>query len=236
MSVLAALATSLLASRAAAAPGNSGPRHGEGASSPDSYVLMTGESTTMTNVSLEECERLRARRAGDFLWFRRDGKSYEIDDAATLKQARELFAPLRALEPEQEDLRRRQEALDEKERELDRQQEELERQMDRLTDGTGDDEETESNGDEEFMVSEDSGPATEEERAEIDRELEQLRARQEELRPRQREMDVQNRELDTVERALDAREEKLDSEAEARLWSLIDAAVKNGVARPSQRP
>ena len=96
----------------------------------DSYILSLGNSTTISNASIEESVRFRGERTTDFLWARRAGKGYLIEDPATLKEARALFTPLRALEPEQEELRRREEALDEKERELDRQEEEVDRRMD----------------------------------------------------------------------------------------------------------
>jgi len=171
---------------------------------------------------------LREQRSGDFLWFRRGGKAYVIEDDAMLREARELFTPLRALEPEQEALRRRQDAVGEEKRELDRQQEDVERQIDGLTDHDG---ETEGDEDREFIAPEDAPPPTDEEQAELQRQLDELRGQQENLRPRQRELDAKNRDLDEAERALDAREEKLEREAEAKIWSLVDAAVRSGVAK-----
>ena len=111
----------------------SGSKHWSSRSDADAYILRLGDNTTSTNVSSEDYAGLRAKRSGDFLWFRRAGKTYVIEDQATLEEARALFAPMRALEPEQEDLRRKEEALSEKERELDRQDEDLDRQMDQMT-------------------------------------------------------------------------------------------------------
>lgn len=198
-------------------------------STADAYVLAMGKSCMSTNLDFDAFARMREKRAGDFLWFRRAGKTYLIEDPATLRQAHELFAPLRALEPEQQDLSRRQEELGQKEEELDRQQDELESQMERLTEEAGD---TEGDWDEEFTVSEQTAPPNEEELAAIQRELDELRGQQDALHPRQRELDAKDRELEAVERRLDAREEKLEAEAEAKLWVLIDGSVKNGTARP----
>lgn len=230
----AALCGALAASAAApafAASGGQGSRHTNvHGSTADAYVLSMGHEAMSTNLSLDETESLREKLSGDFLWFRRAGKAYVIEDAATLKEAYGYFAALRDLDPEREDLSRREEALTEKERELDRAQGEIDRQVDRLTDGeAGGD--TEGDEDSEFMVSDDAAPPTVEERAEIDRELEDLHGQQEALRPRQRELEAKDRELDTAERALDAREEKLERAAEEKLWSLLDAAVKNGTAK-----
>jgi hypothetical protein len=223
----------LAASPAAAAPGGSGLQQSTDSPSADSYVLSTGDNSLSTNLSLDEYMRVRQKQSGDFLWFRRAGKAYLIDDPATLAQARELFTPLRALEPEQEDLRRRQEALNEKEQELDGRQEDLERRMEALTENDG---ETTGDGDDASMDTEEAAPPTEAERAEIEKELADLRSQEEALRPGLREMEAKNRELETVERSLDAREDKLEKEAEAKLWVLIDDAVRKGLATPSSMP
>ena len=211
------------------------PRNPTDESTADAYALSMGEheQSMSTTLALDEYIRLREKRAGDFLWFRRAGKSYVIEDPATLAQARELFAPLRALEPEQEALRQRQEALDDDERELDRQQEDLERRMDRIADLDG---ETEGDMEEEFSVTEESAPPTDEERDQLEHELDMLRSQKDALRPRMQEIESRNRELETVERTLDAREEKLEHEAEKRLWVLIDQAVKAGTANALPRP
>jgi myosin heavy subunit len=201
-------------------------------STADAYVLAMGKSCMSTNLDFDAFARMREKRAGDFLWFRRAGKTYLIEDVATLRQANELFAPLRALEPEQQDLSRRQEELGQKEEELDRQQDEFESQMERLTEEAGD---TEGDWDEEFTVSEQTGPPSEEELAAIQKELDELRGQKDALRPRQRELETKDRELEAVERRLDAREEKLEAEAETKLWDMMDAAVRSGAAKPSPR-
>jgi hypothetical protein len=205
-------------------PGGEGSRR-------DAYVLSLGKDTFSTNLNIDSFSRLRESRSGDFLWFRRNGATYLIEDPATLREAQELFAPLRELEPEQKDLSRRQEALSEKEEALDREQDALDSQIDRLTEETGD---SGGDWDDEFSSDEmQATPPTEEDRAEIDRQLEELRNQQDALRPRQHEIDAKNRELDTEERALDAREEKLERAAEAKLWALMDAAIRSGVAKPT---
>jgi len=226
----AALAAGLLA---VATPAAAAPRRTANESPADAYALSMGENSMSTNLSLDEYVRLREKRSGDFLWFRRAGRAYLIEDPATLAQARELFAPLRALEPEQEDLRRRQDELDEAERELDRQQEDLEQRMDRIAEMDG---ETDGDAEEaEVVVGEEVGPPTDEERAELDHELEMLRSQDDALRPRMREIESRNRELESIDRSLDAREEKLEREAEGKLWILIDQAVKSGSARALPR-
>ena len=197
------LLTGLAATFAAAAPRE------------DSYIMAHGNSTTSSNISIDEYARLRGKRTGDFLWFRRAGKAYLIEDSATLNEARALFAPLRALEPEQEDLRRREEALDEKERDLDRQEEDIDRRMDL------------ANGEDEWDDDDAStqiAPASAADQKELQPQLEEIRSRQ-------RAIEVASRELERVDRSLDAREDAIEREAESKLWTLIDAAVKKGLAK-----
>ncbi|HEY2797538.1 MAG TPA: hypothetical protein VGK26_06580 [Thermoanaerobaculia bacterium] len=201
----------------------------------DAYVLVLGKNMYSTNLNFDSFDRMRDRHSGDFLWFRRNGAGYLVEDPATLREAQELFAPLRALEPEQKDLSRRQEELSEKEEALDRQQDALDSEIDRLTEETG---ESRGDWDDEFSVSEEAetAPPTDEEQAEIDREVENLRNRKDALRPRQDEVEAKSRELDAEERALDAREDRLERAAETRLWKLLDDAVRSGAAKPAETP
>lgn len=205
----------LIPTPAAASPGKSGPKH-PSRSHGDAYVLSIGNSTTISNASLDEVVGVQARRAGGFLWFRRAGREYVIEDPATLKEARDLFAPMRALEPEQEALRLREEALDDRQEELDRQQEEIDRQMDGDDDDDNDEDDAVSRA--AFLSAAD--------RAKLDARLDEIRARQKEVR-------AAGRELERVERDLDAREEALEREAESKLWTLLDGAVRKGAAKPA---
>ncbi len=200
------------AAPAAALPGS---QHSSHTSREDSYILAVGTNTTISNASIDEMVRLRGDRASNFLWFRRAGKAYLIEDPATLNEARELFAPLRALEPEQEELRRREEALDDQEGELDRREEGIDRQMDAAS---------EDDDDEDGKVT--FTPLS-------DAEQERLGSGLREIRSRQREIQAATRELERQERELDAREDAIEREAESKLWTLIDAAVKKGVAKPA---
>jgi hypothetical protein len=170
---------------------------------------------TVSSVSIDEYEGLRGRRASDFLWFRRGGKTYLVEDPATLKEARALFAPLQALDPEREDLRRRQEALDDREQELDQQEEEADRRLDA---DSGDDDE-----DDDAMA---PAAASDADRQQLDREVSEIRAHQ-------LEVESANRDLERVERDLDARDDEIEREAEGKLWALIDRSIQSGVAKPN---
>jgi len=67
--------------------GLSGLPSGEG-SRRDAYVLALGKDTFSTNLNFDSFARMREGRSGDFLWFRRNGSSYLIEDPATLREVR----------------------------------------------------------------------------------------------------------------------------------------------------
>ena len=79
----------------------------------DSYIVVTGDNTTMSGSSsdVEHAMRMRAKIGDDFIWFRREGKGYVIRDAGVLKAAHKLFEP-------QEELGRRQGELGEQQSKL----------------------------------------------------------------------------------------------------------------------
>jgi hypothetical protein len=206
----------------AAAPMIGAP--GDSARRPDSYLLRDGNSMTISNMDIGENGILLEKLSGDFLWFRRGGTTGLIVDTVTLQQARALFEPLRALEPEQEDLRRREEALEEKEQQLDEREEAIDLRMDRASEQDEDNDDSDDGEESADTVS----PLSDADRQAIETELAQLR-------DRQRELQIQSHELDRIERALDRREDAIEREAEAKLWTLIDASVEKGVAKPSPK-
>jgi beta-lactamase regulating signal transducer with metallopeptidase domain len=77
------------------------------------YAIVSGTSVLMSGSQgeHEEVESLRRKINGDFIWFRRDGKSYIVKDAAFVRQAAQLFAPERELGKQQAALGEQQEAL-----------------------------------------------------------------------------------------------------------------------------
>jgi bla regulator protein BlaR1 len=181
----------------------------------DAYVLSIGNSFS-TNVSIEELQRLRETVPQPFLWFRRRGTTYVVDDRATVERARGLFAPLRTLEPEQEALRKRQEGFEEKQQALEREQEKLENRIESIEDARNDDDDR------------DEGDVEDEAAA---RERRDLEVGLREVESRLRELEPEEREIDSIERALDAREDQIEREAEARLWRLIDDSISSGLAK-----
>ena len=174
----------------------------------DAYILAIGDKWMSGEMDLDDLVRMRGREAGDFLWFRRGGKTFRVLDAATLGKADALFAPVRALEPEFDELRGKERKLDAREDELDREEELIDQDL------------------EDLDADEEAGLAVDE------TARRNLESRREAVRSRMRELQKEQRQLESVERGLDQREEALETEAEAKLWKLLDETIASGAAKP----
>jgi beta-lactamase regulating signal transducer with metallopeptidase domain len=78
------------------APPRNGYSYHSGGHNGDSWMLLTGDSSVMMSGDLDDLEKVKRMRGSskeDILWFRHNGKAYIVRDAATLKQAKELFRP-----------------------------------------------------------------------------------------------------------------------------------------------
>lgn len=84
--------------------------HGDGM---DFAVVTSGRATIMNGSEDDRnaAESLQSKVPGDFIWFVHNGNSYVIRDAATVRAARQLYAPMEALGQQQEALGKKQEAL-----------------------------------------------------------------------------------------------------------------------------
>ena len=172
----------------------------------DSYILAHGDSCRIGG-SFEELIRLREDRGGSFLWARRAGSAYLVEDPRLLEEAEGFFAALDALAPEQEALARREAALGREDEELDEEDEAIDAALEareRDADARG--------------VEAPPGD-------DLDLRRGRLVAKREDLRARERR-------LSEEERRLDRRSEDLEARAEAELWKLIDRAIRSGAARP----
>ncbi len=210
----AILAVSLVSTALPAAPNpDRKPTRESGQKKDDAYILSLDDHFTSSgwDNDVSDLVRMRDRLSGDFLWFRRNGKSYRVGDAATIAKADALFLPMRALEPEYEDLRHKERRLDAREDELDREEELIEQDLEDL------------DADEEAGLAVDTNARR------------NLETRREAVRSRMRDVEGEQRELESVERALDTREEALEAEAEGKLWRLIDEAITSGTAQPAPR-
>ena len=92
-----------------------------------SFAVVSGRSVIM-NGSNDDADVVRALRdkiGGDFIWFRHDGNSYVIRDAAIVKNAQGLYAGMDELSRQQDELGRQQDALGRKQDALAKQQDEV---------------------------------------------------------------------------------------------------------------
>ena len=92
----------------------------------DAYIISVGNNSTLSGATVADIVDVHKRMPGQYIWVRRGGCEYVIADDATRRQALALFAPQRALEPEQE-------AVGREERRLDREADWLEDKEGRLT-------------------------------------------------------------------------------------------------------
>jgi beta-lactamase regulating signal transducer with metallopeptidase domain len=88
----------------------------------EGFVIVTGHGDSLTLSGSQEdgmrVQELREKIPGDFIWFRRQGKSYIIRDQATVDRAKHFWAPQEELGSQQEELGRQQEALGKQQEEL----------------------------------------------------------------------------------------------------------------------
>jgi len=93
------------------------------------FVIVSGHGDSLTMSGTQQdgmrVQELREKIPGDFIWFRREGKSYIIRDQATVDRAKRFWAP-------QEELGRKQEELGKQQEALGKQQEDLGAKMDEV--------------------------------------------------------------------------------------------------------
>ena len=98
----------------------------------DSFALVTGPGDRLSfsgewdSDTRTEIDKARKRTHGAFLWFKRNGKPYLLDDPAVVVQIKEMYLPMEALGKQQEELGRKQ-------KELGKQMEEVGRKMRKAT-------------------------------------------------------------------------------------------------------
>lgn len=93
----------------------------------EAHLIVSGDTFTGSGGprDVRHAKSLQEKIGGDYIWFRRDDKGYVVRDAATVRQAKELFAP-------QMTLLRQQVELGKKQDELFRQQEALGNKMEEV--------------------------------------------------------------------------------------------------------
>ena len=213
----------------------------------DSYALVSGSDKNHTTFSGDwfegrraEFDKARTMAKGDFLWFTHDGKSFVVDDPATIASIQAMYKPM-------EDLGRRQEELGRKEEELGRQQEELGKRQEQASVPTPDvsKEMARLNAAVAKLQEKKNGTVTVEQLADLQAEIGELQgklgglqgqmgARQGELGRQQGLLGQQQGRLGAEQGRLGAEQGRIAHEADAKVKSIIDRSLKDGKARPVQ--
>jgi hypothetical protein len=155
-----------------------------------SYIYKNGDVTHMrSSTDIETMVALSKRWSGEYVWLKRDGRSYLIRDAGVLAEVRSAFAEMHAYEPT---LRAAHERLHPLERKMER----IERQMDRLGDRLSDDDD----------LDRDTRRSLEEQLRKAEAEFQEL---EHDFKPAERESERMERELDRLERIAEERFEKI---------------------------
>jgi hypothetical protein len=171
------------------------------------HALCLGRSTYVTGMNIEDFVAIRKARTGDFLWFRRDGKSYVVTDAAVLDAARIALRPVDELGREMKAVSDRLEPYEKREAEIDREDDTIDEAQDALDDRDD---------------------------AAAEAERQRLEAREREVESRRRTLESEMREVEAEERQLEAREREIERIADAAIERLAADALQRGLARKAR--
>jgi TonB family protein len=210
----------------------------------DSYALVTGPSNRISysgdwdHKTWVEIDKARKQAHGEFLWFKRNGKPYLLDDPAVVVQIKAMYMPMEALGKQQEELGRQQ-------KELGKQMEEVGRKMREATLPTPD--MSKEIDDLEKQMAKlrlmQGKTMTTEEWAEMESKLGNLQGKlgaiQGEIGARQGafggemgKLGGQMGELGGQQGRLGAEQGRLAEEADRKIRAIIDKALKEGKAKP----
>jgi beta-lactamase regulating signal transducer with metallopeptidase domain len=204
-------------------------------SSGNTYISVSGDSESYgTDHPSEFVEFLQEKLSGDFIWFRRDGKSYVIRDPATIKRAKDFFAAVQELDKKQEELGKQQEALGEKQEALGKEQEEVHVQIPDMT---------EDLHKLEAELKKLGASGTQEDLGRIQGEIGELQSKlgdlqsvagdeQGKMGEKQGELGEQQGKLGELQGELGRQQEQVFKNASRQMKSLIDDAVAHGLAKP----
>jgi len=188
----------------------------------------------------EEIDKARKAAHGNFLWFERDGKSYVIDDPATL-------ASIKPMQDKMDALGKQQNALGKQQEELGKQQEALGKQMGQLKVPTPDmqKELAKLQAVSAKLAALQGKDATREQLAQIQGELAEVQGRlgamqgdmggqMGDLGGKMGELGGQQGKLGAEQGRLGAQQGRLAREMDGKVLTVIDESLKNGKARPVQ--
>jgi len=224
----------------------SGSRHGYSysySSNGDSYALVSGnEDVTFSGDWYEgrkaEFDKARRMAHGDFLWFRRNGKSYVMDDPAIVAEVKAMYAPMEALGKQQEELGKLQEELGRRQEALGTQQEEASVPTPEMTHEMAEVEAAVA-----ALKAAKGTALTADKLADMQSKLADLQAKLGEMQgaigekqgalgEKQGALGEQQGKLGEQQGKLGEQQGRLAAEADKKVKSIIDQSLKNGKARP----
>ncbi len=210
----------------------------------NSYALITGKDKGDVHFSgnwfdgrKAELDKARQMAHGDFLWFTRDGKSYVVDDPATVSQIESMYKPMEELGRQQEELGKQQEALGREQEELGSRQEkvsipapDISKEMAALTEQMA------------KLQALKGGTVTQEQLADLQGRLGDLQGKLGELQGRmgsrmgefgaeQGKLGARQGELGAKQGKLGEEQGRLAREADRKVKSIIDESLQRGKAR-----
>jgi hypothetical protein len=212
----------------------------------ESWALVTDGSQRITfngdwhNSTRDEVEKARKLSNGKFLWFTHDGKSYFVDDAATIGQIQQMYKPIEELGEKQEALGRQQEELGRQQEALGRKQEEasiptpdISKEMARLNEAVA------------KLDAKKGSTVNQEQLADIEGKLGEIQGRlgelqgevgtkQGELGAQQGELGAKQGELGAQQGRLGEEQGRLSQEADRKVKSIISESLRDGKAKPVQ--
>ncbi len=209
----------------------------------DPYVLLQGrDEVTMSGDTADVAHARRQQRqagGGDLLWLRRAGREYVIRDAATLREAREIFRPQAELGARQGELGAQQGELGARQGELGSRQGALGAQQGKLGAELGRLAAEQAKLTAEAVAGDERQSGAREQRrdqlieqqAKVAGEMRQLGDQQRELGHQQRELGEQQRRLGDQQRELGNHQRSAAREADAKLHALLDQAIAGGTAK-----
>jgi len=210
----------------------------------ENYALISGPGENVTfsgewnNGNAEAIKKATRIAHGKFLWFKRGGKSYIVEDPALLAQMEALNSQIDALGKEQESLGREQEKLGKKQEELGRQQEQarvpapdISKEMAKLNELAA------------KLQAKKGSTVSQEELADLEGQLGDLQGKLGELQGEmgsmqghlggmQGQLGQEQGKLGEKQGRIGEEQGRLAREADRKAKAIIDESLKNGKARP----
>jgi len=199
----------------------------------DSYIIVSGDVTTMSGSSRDLAHAMarRAELGDDFIWFRRNGKSYIIRDADFLREAHKLFAPQQELGRKQGELGDEQAKLGDQQAKLGDQQSavrttppDLTREIELLKEKLKSAGTSEELGDVQALLGE--------LQSKVAAAQERIGDEQAKLGDQQSKLGDQQAELGRKQAELGEEQARAAEEATRKLKRMIDDAFKKGIVQP----